>query len=305
MAFSARARYLWARRGLPLVVLTLIAFSVLLLGFTLGRRRFEKFVKPAPPRGVTVTVCNVGQGEASFVRTPNGRFIVIGGGPPEAGEKVALALRNAGAKRIDVLILPYPYAEALGGAPVLIDAFPVALAIEPGGDTVNQHQDQTRQMLRERSVPVRVVRAGYQATLDSVRLDVLGPADPPLSGPGTQAADNSLVVAVRYQTERFLWAGGIGKAGENALLSRTPDIAANWLRVARMGTRDASSPEFLRLVSPEIVVVSAGPNQGGYPHKEALSRLTQTGAHVYRTDQSKGNLTFFTDGVTLFGKPAN
>ncbi len=303
MAFSARARYLWAR-GVPIAALTLIAGAVMLLGFALGRRHFRR-ISASPPQGVTVTVVNVGQGEASFVRTPNGRFIVIGGGPPEVSEQVALALRNAGAKKIDLLLLPYPYAEAVGGAPALIDSFPVAIAIEPGGATLNPYQDQTRQMLRERQIPVRIARAGYQAVVDGVRLDILGPADPVLIGPGTQASDNSLVISVRYQSQRFLWAGGIGKAGENALLSRTPNIAANWLRVARSGTRDASSPEFLRLVSPEIVVVSVGPNRNGYPHKETMDRLTQTGARIYRTDKSKNDLRFWTDGVTLFKTPAN
>jgi competence protein ComEC len=151
-------------------------------------------------------------------------------------------------------------------------------------------------------VPVRIGRAGDHETIDGAVIDTLAPADPLLLA-DPAAANNSLVVRVSWGETAFLFAGGIERAGEDALIARAgPQLRADWLRVSRFGTREASSPEFLRLVSPEFAVISVGtPNSGDYPHVETLGRLQNTGARLYRTDQGAGDLTFTSDGATVSG----
>lgn len=284
-----------ARSGLPLLALLLTAACALVAGLILGQTR----IPAEPPRNVlTVTVVNVQHGEASWVRTGDGKFIVIGGGPPEQGVAVAASLKDAGARKIDLLILPYPYAEAIGGVPELLKAFPVAAVLEPGGPVVNRWQAQARETLAARNIPVRLGRAGETLTLGGARVEVLAPAEPLLTATPA-SANNSLVVRLTWGDTRFLWAGGLSEAGETALLGRMPGLGAHWLRVARFGARDASSAEFLRLVSPDCAVVSVGPNRDGYPHPETLSRLAATGARVYRTDAHPGPLRFTSDGANL------
>ena len=287
------------RRLMPLVLLLCVATGALSLGFLLANRR------PLRPTAklLEVTVLNVGQGEATLIRTPNGQIILLGAGPPETAEAVAKALTQAGVKQIDLLILPYPYAEAIGGVSEVFAQFPVKMALETGSDGVNEWQQKARQLLRESRVSVRLVRAGDELTMDGVRIEILAPANPLLTAEPV-AANNSLVVAVRYGSTRFLWMGGIERAGEVALLSRTPDLRANWLRVSRFGTRLASSPELLRQVSPEYIVVSVGQNRSGLPHVETLKRLNATGATVVRTDVGNApNLRFLSDGLHVTQEP--
>lgn len=286
------------RRLLPLFGLILFATLAMRLGFLLGRPR----PTPAKAGQLEVTVLNVGQGEASYIRTLGGKFIVIGGGPPGAGQRLIRSLQQAGARRIDLLILPYPYAEAMGGAPDLIKAFPVRAAVETGeARIINQFQEQTRALLRESSVPRRAARAGDRFVVDGARIDILAPAEP-LSRTTPAAANNSLVVRLLWGKTGFLWAGGLESAGEQALLSRTPDLSAEWLRVARFGTRGATSAEFLRLVEPMIAVISVGANQSGFPHRETLERLEMMGARLVRTDQTGSvELRFYSDGERVSG----
>jgi beta-lactamase superfamily II metal-dependent hydrolase len=286
----------------------LLAFAVaLLLGVALvlgyGIHRYQERAARAAAARLTVTVINVGHGEAAWVRTPDNHFILIGGGPPGAGIKVVEALRNAGAQRIDLMILPYPYAEAIGGIPDVLAAFPVAEVIEPGGPRVNQGQQTVRQWLADHQVPVSVVQSGDRFPISGARVDVLAPAAPFLTAQPT-AANNSLVVRIGWNETGFLFAGGIERAGEDALIARSGEaLRSDWLRVARFGTGQASAPEFLRLVSPQFAVVSVGePNSGGYPDPDALQRLQATGARVYRTDLLHGqDLTFTSDGETVTG----
>lgn len=284
------------RRFAPFVLLFIVAALTLWLGIYLA--------SPTPAAKVNsrlrVTVVNVGQGEAAFIRSPHGSFCVIGTGPPEAGGTLVEALQNAGAKQVNLLIMPYPYAEAIGSVPYIFDAFPVDLAFEPGGGRINAHITEARRLAHDYQTRVVLVRAGEVYNLDGMTIEILAPAE---LLPDNKAPDNSLVVSIRYGDTRFLFAGGLGKAGEHALLSRMPDLAANWLRVARSGTDEASSLEFLRQVNPEYVVLSVGPNTDSLPGKATLNRIRATGAKFYRTDDNGGqNLTFFSDGQQITTK---
>ena len=317
-----------AWRALPLGVLLLLATLAMLSGYLLTRPG------PRPPRRLlTVGVVPVGSGEAAWVRTPSGRFVVIGGGPPESGGRVVRSLRAAGARALTLVVQPYPYAEAIGGLPAVLEAFPPA---DGSWDTgyppprsenrngvrrlvpappINEWQEAVNEVLTRRGVPVQAVRAGQAFDLgDGVRLSVLAPATPFLAAtPG--APNNSLVLRVTYGETAFLFAGGLERAGENALLARAASdnksLAADWLRVARCGTREATSPEFVRQVSPVFAVISAGAgNVAGYPHRETLATLADCGALVRRTDDPAGargggsgggnDLIFESDGARVY-----
>ena len=57
--------------------------------------------------------------------------------------------------------------------------------------------------------------------------------------------------------------------------------------------------EFLKAVSPEIVLVSCGAdNSYGHPHKEVMERFKKLGVTVYRTDLD-GSVVVETDGKEI------
>ena len=281
-------------------LLTFVASLALLIGFIFGKRQPVAL----PANRLIVTVLNVQQGEAAWVRTPGGKIILLGAGPPGQGGEVAASLRDAGVDTVDLLILPYPYAEAIGGLTDAVKNVTVVQALEPGGESVNQWQTQARNLLSQKKIPLRRARAGDVWQIDGVRIEILAPPEPPLTAPPV-AANNSFALRLVYGDTRFLFAGGIEKAGETALLTRSADISAQWLRVAHLGTRQASSPEFLRLVSPEVAVISVGANPDGLPHQEALRRLAATGAKIYRTDAQIAPLRFISDGSVITLPPAS
>src|SRR5881296_1778993 len=88
-------------------------------------------------RCLTVHFLDVGQGDAAALRTPNGRWIVIDGGPrtPErdAGRRVVVPfLRGQGVGRVAVLVATHGDADHLGGLPAVVEAFDPELVLEPG-----------------------------------------------------------------------------------------------------------------------------------------------------------------------------
>jgi competence protein ComEC len=266
--------------------------------------RLAKLAEPPPrrffpPESLVVAAVNVGQGESSWIKTPSGQFLVIGTGPEASAEPLVRSLRQAGATRVDLLILPTPYRESIGGVPGLAEAFPIDQAFDNGWtEIINSSHRAARAALDERRIPLYAARAGQRFRLAQGNLEILHPSEP-LVAQSPEAGNNSVVVRLHWDSTRFLWAGSLDRQGEEALLSRSESLDAQWLRVARFGTDRASSPEWLRAVSPEHAVVSVGTNTSGLPSPDTLGRLQASGARIYRTDETRDAWIFLSDGETI------
>jgi len=60
----------------------------------------------------------------------------------------------------------------------------------------------------------------------------------------------------------------------------------DYLKVGHHGSRYSTSEEFLRLIKPEIAVISVGAtNRYGHPTGETLSRLGVARTTIHRTDR--------------------
>ena len=283
------------RRWLGALLLVLLGGAALGLGY-IFRPRPTIILPTLPARSLVVAYLKVEQGEASWVKTPDGQFMVIGAGPPGSGAHVAESLRAAGAQQIDLLVLPYPYNEAIGGATELIKQFPVKSVLDLGWGRVSKSQEETLALLRKQRVLVQLARAGVAFNLGTEGyVKILYPREPLLSRTPA-AANNAVVLRLTWGQTSFLWEGGLEEPGEQALLSMGHDLSADVLRVARFGNAGASSPELLRQVQPRFVVISSDDKSKSLPAPSTLERLTATGATILRTDQERRDLFFFSDG---------
>ena len=71
------------------------------------------------------------------------------------------------------------------------------------------------------------------------------------------------------------------------------------LMVPHHGSNSSSTEGFLRLVKPQIAVISAGRgNWYGFPHKAVMKRLRAVGCRIYRTDR-QGAVMMRTQGGRL------
>ena len=242
---------------------------------------------------LTVTVINVGQGDAILLRAPDGYAILVDGG--EQGHCALPYLAAHGITHLNALVLTHPDADHVECLAPVLDSLSIDRLLHNGQTAATTPYAAFATALAAHAVPTSVARAGDTLAWGCcVTATVLNPID--LSG---SIDDNSLVLRVNYGDTHVLLTGDIGAEAEGAILQRSDNIASQLLKVAaHHGSATSSSYAFLSAVSPQFAAISVGLNPYGHPAPEVLDRLEQAGAQVYRTDQ-QGTLRFVSDGSVL------
>lgn len=242
--------------------------------------------------GLTLHFLNVGQGDATLLRTPGGRWILVDAGPAErdtdAGKRVILPfLRRHGVRRLVLAVVTHAHADHLGGLPAVISRVPAALVLDPGVPVADPRYLEFLALLEARGIPWRAVRAGDSLGIDGVVLRVVHP-DTAWSGWGEDLNDDSAVLLVRYGRFEALLTGDLGVRAEPAVARRAGPVEL--LKVGHHGSEGSSGAAFLAALRPGAAVVSVGPNGYGHPAPGALRRLAAAGADIWRTDR-EGTIT--------------
>lgn len=229
--------------------------------------------KSIPAGQVEVTQLDVGQGLAILLRTREHALLYDAGprfGEFDIGERVVLpALRRAGVRHLDLMLLSHADADHAGGAPAIHRALPVSRLL--GGDV--------GRMPAELSVESCV--NGETWRWDEVKFSTWIWEQ---AAEGNQA---SCVLAVEANGERLLLTGDIDVPAERAMLAQGFDVRADWLQAPHHGSRSSSSSLFLRAVSPRGVLVSRGRNNAfGHPHPLVMSRYRWLGYEIHDSAES-------------------
>jgi competence protein ComEC len=251
----------------------------------------------SPGQQLTVLFLDVGQGDAALVRSPAGRTLLIDGGDSQddAARVILPALREWGCRQLDMLVITHPDQDHIGGLPYLVESFPVNQVVLTGQVHTTATYEQLLTLIRDKTIPAIKARRGGMLNLDAaVSLAILGPDNAAVERDDTNNA--SVVLRLTYGTVSILFTGDAEEPEEEAILANWPDVHAQVLKVAHHGSRSASSPAWLRAVSPEVAVISvAAGSPYTHPHPEVLNRLIQAGTTIYRTDQH-GTVTVLSDG---------
>jgi len=271
------------------------------------------------PKPLTVVMLDVGQGDATVLSKGGQAVIWDGGGNVMRGLgdntgmwTVMPYLRYLGISQAEA-VLTHPDADHALGIIEAIDAGVVRRLYIPlgmyaagsaGGDAgepSNYHDtDGLAGLVLARAeangVAVIPLQAGDSfGLIDGVSMFCLHPQ-------GGMKADNngSIVCRVDYGGASFLLTGDVEAEGERLILDiYGAAVDADILKLAHHGSRSSSTEEFLRAVSPDAAVASAGRNSRyGHPSPEVAERLEGMGVPMVVTAES-GAVIFTTYGRTI------
>ncbi|MFW5942611.1 MAG: DNA internalization-related competence protein ComEC/Rec2 [Chloroflexota bacterium] len=256
-----------------------------------------------PDGRLHVVFLDVGQGDAVFIQTPQGRqFLVDGGLYPsvlnaELGRQMPFWDRH-----LDAVVATHPDDDHVAGLPGVLDRYEVDLLLTNGAPSGSTRAYETLlQNAEARGVAVRRPQPGEQwQTSDGVMLTFLHPGPVPLDNDN----DNSVAMHLSYGRFSLLLTGDAQEAGERAMLRQEYDLQAMVFKAGHHGARTSSNDFFLEAVQPQFVIISAGAdNDFGHPHEEVLQRAADVGAAVLRTDQL-GTIEVITDGERVWWEAA-
>jgi competence protein ComEC len=249
---------------------------------------------PGSARGLEVTVLDVGEGDAIFIRGPGGQTLLVDGGLRtrygDMGRAVVTPyLRARGIPRLGALMLTHAHNDHVGGLASVVEQLGVGRAYGTGHPHTSWSYRYYLQCLRDREIPPEWVKEGDVLPLGEARLLILYPRESDLLDlrENPRLGLNAISIVARLVHGRFsmLLAGDAEESIERALLTRRHRMASQVLKVGHHGAATGSSLDFLRAVSADVAIISAGAaNRFGHPHEEALARLRAAGCRIYRTD---------------------
>ncbi len=247
-----------------------------------------------------VVFLDVGQGDSALILFPNGKSMLIDGGPPSAGGQLVQKLRQRGIRYLEWVVATHPHSDHIGGLIQVLREFPV----EAVWDSGFVHDSPVyRDFLRAvRSAKNRagnrpkfeVVQRGKRfEPAPNIHIEVLAPSKPYLTGTNSDPNNNSIVLRLDAGTVRYLFTGDMEKELRGRLYAQNAPLQAEVLKVAHHGSYTGTDRVLLQRVRPKVAVISCGQgNPYGHPHQVVLRMLRQSGTTIYRTDLH-GDITMY------------
>ena len=258
-----------------------------------------------PDGKLHVYFLDVGQGDAILIQAPDGRQILVDGGP----SPIAL-LNELGAvlpfwdRSLDLVVLTHPDGDHITGLIPLLDRYRVARVLDTHLSDAAPLAAAWRDGLARHRIPRAIAERGMRIPLGQAQLTVLHPGPRPLRGTAADDNNNAIVLRLEYGQTSLLLTGDAEVEAEAEMLKAGLPLKADLIKVGHYGSKGSTSAAFLAVVAPRVAVIPVGAeNTFGHPHPDVLKRLAAARIEILRTDQH-GRIEIISDGRQLEVKPA-
>lgn len=248
-----------------------------------------------------IVVCDVGQGEGIYIRTPKGANILFDGGPDEAIISCLSSYMPFWERDINLMILSHPHADHYTGLLSVLRRYKVEKFIteDVGGD--QSALEPLHKAVGDEKIAWDTVYAGdILRTSDGVTLRIIGPTknflDSKRRSGVVDPSDVSLQILVTYGSfDAFLAGDSNVDQMEETLSMSLPAI--EMLQTPHHGSKNGLNANIVKVLHPGWASISVGKNNYGHPSPTVLDIYRDANIPYQRTDQ-KGSLRLITDGKT-------
>lgn len=243
---------------------------------------------------------DVGQGDSFILKTPKGKLILVDGGPDWStlfGLGWYLPWRQ---RTIDFLILSHGHDDHLSALPEIAKRYQINHVFLPAslqGAAVEEL------LLVLKKQGTKIIYSQEQICLE-LETDCYLCIFPPSSEFLKSSDENDISLAISFSCGGLSLAatGDAGVKREGSLLDSGFIQEVQIFKAAHHGSASANSLEFLRTLSPEIMIFSVGENNiYGHPSPEVINRAKTEGIEIRRTDQ-QGDILFYSNNSKIYLK---
>ena len=234
-------------------------------------------------QNLTITMLDVGQGDALCIRQGSYTVLVDGGESGIYGDQgestVVPYLRRMGIDRVDAVVVSHGDRDHCGGLLAVCDKLEVG-RIYIGCEHGETEFRALKACAKEKNIPISLLKTGQSFTAGELSFQTLWP------GKQQEGNDGSLVLLMRWKNFSAYFMGDVGEKVEKTLAEQGRLRPADLLKAGHHGSKYSTSEALLACVRPEIALISAGENNPyGHPSAEAVSRLRDSGTGVYSTSE--------------------
>ncbi len=237
---------------------------------------------------------DVGQADSALIEC-DGETMMIDGGNVADSNVVAAYLKKEDVTELNYVVCSHAHEDHVGGLSGALSVTKADNIYAPKTETNTKAYKNFKKKAEEQNVEIKHPNVGDEIQLGSSTVEFLGPVDEN----GKDLNSTSIVLKITYGNTSFLFTGDAESDEEEEILNSGADLKSTVLKVGHHGSRTSTSYPFLREVMPQYAVISVEKgNSYGHPNEETLSKLSDAGEEVYRTDES-GDIVMTSDGNNI------
>jgi len=297
-------------------------------GFVIGLVLLFSFLHSLPDGKLHIIFCNVGQGDAAYIRFPDGRDMLVDGGPNDSvlgclGKHMPFWDRS-----LDIVVLSHPEKDHMAGLVSVFERYHIGYFLRSDVKKGTDIDTQLFSIVKEKSIPQKLVTTGERAIIGPVRLAIVWPSADQVAavkgravlGVTTDSVNTASVVFwVRYGSFDALFSGDAdARVSQHYIGQPLADDHVELLKVPHHGSKTGMNSAFLDWLFPAgaeaclengtamkrycncvLAVISVGKNSYGHPALEIENMLADKHIQVLTTDKQK-DIEVVTDGQNWY-----
>ena len=278
-----------------------------------GLMTFTSFLIIAyKPREFSINMLDIGQGDCFVVNDGNNDIYISDCGSTtvqNVGKTRLLPfLKSKGWGKVDTIFISHMDKDHVNGVNDLLKCAEITIgriiiSASYKSDKLNCAElEELKELAKMRDIKLFYMKKGDEIVGKDISFRCIYPTGEEDIKDQNEA---SIVMRMDYKGLSMLFTGDIAGSTEEKIIDSTgKDILdCDILKVCHHGSKNSSTDDFLKKVSPKLYLISCGlMNRYGHPHRDALSRMTGEGGRILRTDHMGGTQIKLADGKLIITK---
>ncbi len=233
---------------------------------------------------LNIVFLDVGQGDAILIKSPNGKNILIDGGPDsDLTEKISkyMAYKN---NKINMIIITHPHRDHYYGLISVIKKYKPEKIIYSGIDVYLSDYIYMKKVINDNALELIKPKIGDKYEIDEnlyFQITYM-----PKISTVENLNDASVSIKLTYGNFDAIFNGDASCEIENIILKNNTDLKSEIFKASHHASKYSNCDNLLSDMKPEITIIQSGiDNKFGHPHQEAMNRILKSGSQILRNDQ--------------------
>ncbi len=235
-----------------------------------------------------IVFCNVGQGDAAYIRINNETDVLIDAGPDKSVLSCLGKYMPFWDRKIEMAFLSHPNNDHYNGYFFIADRYKIDRFITVNTAIMSKSYKKLLKILSNKRIPVLFKTSGDKVLVNNGHFKLYWP---PKDFNSSNDNDFSSVILFELRGIRLLFTGDASPFVMSRLSHGSID-KIDILKIPHHGSKNGLTKKFLDLADPEVAVISVGKNNSyGHPSNIVLDMLKAKNINIRRTDE-EGDIVF-------------